>query len=100
MAYRYLPQFLSGIDPRSQTEDIGNDPIAASTYGVQNLKRVVPNLVQWTGRFGEDFDDLTEIYGETLGIWSLYMGHVASLVGGLVVDLRTWDLPGAVLDRK
>ena len=96
MAYRYLPQFLSGIDPRSQTEDIGNDPIAASTYGVQNLKRVVPNLVQWTGRPGEDFDDLTEIYGETLGIWSLYMGHVASLVGGLVVDLRTWDQPGAV----
>ena len=96
MAYRYLPQYLAGIDPRSQTEDIGNDPIAASTYGIANLKRVVPNLVQWTGRAGEDYEDLAEIYGETLGIWSLYMGHVAALIGGVEVDLRTTDQAGAV----
>lgn len=96
MAYRYLPQFLSGIDPRSQTEDIGDDPIAASTYAITNLRRVVPNLVQWTSRAGEDYDDLSEIYGETLGMWTLYMGHVASLVGGVIVDLRTSDQPGTV----
>jgi hypothetical protein len=96
MAYRYLPQFLSGVDPRSQTEDIGDDPIAASTYGIANLKKVVPNLAQWTSRRGEDYDDLAEIYGETLGIWTLYMGHVGSLVGGLSVDFRTSDQPGSV----
>ena len=96
MPYRYLPQYLSGIDPRSQTEDIGNDPIAASTYGVANLKRVVPNFIQWVSRAGEDYTDLAEIYGETLGIWSLYMGHVASLVGGLEVDLRSADQTGVV----
>ena len=96
MPYRYLPQFLAGIDPRSQTEDIGNDPIAASRYGVANLKRVVPNLAQWTGRAGEDQADLAEIYSETLGIWSLYMGHVAALVGGVEVDLKTSEQAGAV----
>ena len=96
MAYRYLPQFLAGIDPRSQTEDIGSDPIAASTYGVANLKRVVPNLVTWTSTPGESYEDLTELYGETLGIWTLYMGHVAALVGGVVIDLRTSDQAGAV----
>lgn len=96
MAYRYLPQFLAGIDPRSQTEDIGSDPIAASTYGVANLKRVVPNLVTWTATPGESYEDLTELYGETLGIWTLYMGHVAALVGGVVIDLRTSDQPGTV----
>ena len=96
MPYRYLPQFLAGIDPRSQTEDIGNDPMRASAFGVANLKRVVPQLVQWTGRAGEDYTDLAEIYGETLGIWSLYMGHVAALVGGVEVDLRTSDQAGAV----
>ncbi len=96
MAYRYLPQYLSGIDPRAQTEDIGNDPVAASTYAVANLKRVVPNLVQWTGRPGEDYQDLTELYGETLGIWGLYMGHVASLVGGVTIEPRTSDQPGSV----
>lgn len=95
MPYRYLPQFLAGIDPRSQTEDIGNDPIAASTYGVANLKRVVPNLARWTARAGEDQADLAEIYSETLGIWALYMGHVAALVGGVEVDLKTSDQAGA-----
>jgi hypothetical protein len=96
MPYRYLPQFLAGIDPRSQTEDIGNDPIAASTYAVANLKRVVPNLVEWTSTPGEGYADLAEIYGETLGIWTLYMGHVASLVGGVSVDFRTSDQAGTV----
>lgn len=96
MTYRYLPQFLAGIDPRSQTEDIGNDPIAASTYAVANLKKVIPNLVQWTATPGEGYEDLAEIYGETLGMWTLYMGHVSSLVGGVVVDLRTSDQPGTV----
>ena len=28
MPYRYLPQYLSGIDPRAQTEDLGDDGIA------------------------------------------------------------------------
>jgi hypothetical protein len=96
MPYRYLPQYLAGIDPRSQTEDIGDDPIAASRFGVANLKRVVPNLAQWTGRAGQDQADLAEIYSETLGIWSLYMGHVAALVGGVEVDLKTSDQAGAV----
>ena len=96
MPYRYLPQYLAGIDPRSQTEDVGDDPIRASALGVANLKRVVPNLIQWTSRAGEDYADLAEIYGETVGMWALYMGHVAALVGGLEVDLRTSDQSGAV----
>jgi hypothetical protein len=40
MPYRYLPQYLSGIDPRSQTEDLGDDPVAATTYALANLRRV------------------------------------------------------------
>ena len=56
----------------------------------------MPNLAQWTGRAGEDQADLAEIYSETLGIWSLYMGHVAALVGGVEVDLKTSDQTGAV----
>ena len=96
MAYRYLPQFLSGIDPRSQTEDMGDDPVAASTYAVANLKKVVPNLVAWTTRAGEDYEDLQELYGETLGMWAQYMGHVTSVIGGLNVDLKTADQSGMV----
>ncbi len=94
--YRYLPQFMVGIDPRAQTEDIGDDPVRASTYGVANLKRLVPSLVSWTTTPGEDFADLNEIYGETLAIWSLYMGHVVNVVGGLQLEFKTAEQAGPV----
>jgi len=94
--FRYLPQQLGGVDPRSQTEDIGDDPVRASGFGVANLKRVVPNLIAWTSRPREDYTDLIEIYGETLGMWSQYMGHVVTLIGGVHVDLKTTDQAGAV----
>jgi uncharacterized protein DUF4953/uncharacterized protein DUF5117/uncharacterized protein DUF5118 len=96
MAYRYVPQFLSGIDPRAQTEDVGDDPVRASTLAVANLQRVVPKLVTWTTKPGGDYDDLDELYGEALGVWRLYMGHVASVIGGVRVDYKTADQDGAV----
>ena len=96
MPYRYLPQYLAGIDPRAQTEDLGDDAIRATEYGVENLKRVVPNLVAWTTAAGDDYADLSELYGETLGMWSRYMGHVAAILGGVHVDLKTADQAGAV----
>jgi hypothetical protein len=94
--YRYVPQQYSSIDPRAQTEDLGDDPIKSSTYAVANLKRVVPNLVTWTTKSGEDFTELTELYNETVGMWSQYMGHVATLIGGVYVDNKTADQAGAV----
>ncbi|MGH7520339.1 MAG: zinc-dependent metalloprotease [Gemmatimonadales bacterium] len=94
--YRYVPQFLSGIDPRAQTEDLSNDPVRASTLAIANLQRVMPQLVAWTTKPGEDYEDLEELYGEVLGMWGLYMGHVVTLIGGVQVDAKTADQDGAV----
>ena len=96
MGYRYLPQFVSGIDPRSQTEDVGDDPVQAGTYAIANLQRVVPKLIEWTSTPGQDYTDLQELYDETLGMWSRYMGHAVSVIGGVHVDPRTSDQDGAV----
>jgi hypothetical protein len=96
MPYRYVPQFVVGIDPRAQTEDVGDDPVRAGGFAIANLKKVVPNLIAWTTRAGEDYDDLQELYGETLGMWSLYMGHVTNVIGGIEVDFKTADQAGAV----
>ncbi len=96
MQYRYVPQQLGALDPRSQTEDIGDDPIRASTFAIANLQRVLPNLVQWTTTPGESYDELQELYGETLGMWSLYMGHVTTIIGGMNVEAKTADQSGAV----
>jgi hypothetical protein len=96
MGYRYLPQYLAGIDPRSQTEDLGDDPVAATTYALANLQRVVPNLIAWTTRPGETESELQEVYGETVGMWATYMRHVASEIGGVQVNPKTAQQPGAV----
>ncbi|MFT2009968.1 zinc-dependent metalloprotease [Pontibacter sp. 13R65] len=72
-----------GHDPDSQTEGIGADVISASTYGLQNLKRVAPNLYDWTAGQTNDYDDLSELYDELLGVWSRYIGHVVTNVGGV-----------------
>ncbi|MDF2770928.1 MAG: hypothetical protein K0S86_421 [Geminicoccaceae bacterium] len=96
MPYRYVPQQLGSVDPRSQTEDLGDDPVRASGFAVANLRRVVPNLVKWTTKPGRDYEDLQEIYAETVGMWSNYMGHVVTLIGGVHVDFKTADQSGAV----
>lgn len=95
--YRFGPQ-QGGlpVDPRTQTEDLGDDAVRASGYGIANLKRVVPSLVAWTTTPGEDYGDLSELYGELLGIWNLYVGHVLTLVGGVQYTLKASDQPGPV----
>jgi len=95
--YKYLPQGGLGVsDPRSQTEDMGDDLVTANTLGMQNLKRIVPNLVEWTTTPGEDYGDLAEIYSEAVGQWSRYARHIVAIVGGIHVDIKTSDQEGAV----
>ena len=96
LRYRFVPAQFGSIDPRSQTEDMGDDPIKASTYAVANYKRMIPNLIKWTTKPGDDYAELNELYTEGLGQWSTYMGHVAQLIAGVNVDLKTADQAGAV----
>jgi hypothetical protein len=94
--YRFVPGQFGGIDPRSQTEDMGDDAIKSSTYAIANYKRMVPNLIKWTTKPGDDYSELEELYTESLGQWSTYMGHVAGIIAGVTVDLKTSDQNGAV----
>jgi hypothetical protein len=72
-----------GYDPDSQTEGIGADVVKASDYGLKNLKQVAPKLYDWTAGKTNDYDDLDELYDELLGVWSRYIGHVVTNVGGV-----------------
>ncbi|HSM06673.1 MAG TPA: zinc-dependent metalloprotease [Longimicrobiales bacterium] len=97
--FRYLPQGgFGGIDPRAQTEDMGDDPVGASGYGVENLKVAAASLREWTATPGEDYGDLAELHGELLGQWYRYMNHVVTLVGGAYVDLKSTEQSGPVFD--
>lgn len=94
--YRFVPGEFGSLDPRSQTEDMGDDAVKASTYAIANYKRMIPNLIAWTTRPGDDYTDLQELYTEGLGQWGTYMGHVVGVIAGVHVDLKTADQTGAV----
>ena len=86
----------AGIDPSSQTEDLGDDAVKASEYGIKNLKRIIPNLIDWTSEDGKDYADLNTMYGQVLSQFNRYMGHVSSNIGGVYQYYKTYDQSGAV----
>ena len=83
-------------DPRSQSEDLGDDAVAASDYGIKNLKRVVPNLVQWTYEQGDHYDNLAEIHKEVVKQYSRYLFHVMKTIGNRNITKRSVDEAGVV----
>jgi len=95
--YRFGKQQSGGvIDPSSQTEDLGDDSMQASTYGIENLKRIVPNLIEWTAEDGKNYDDLEDLYNQVYGQYNRYMGHVAANIGGVYEIYKTYDQEGDV----
>jgi len=94
--YRFGSQQRGVIDPSSQTEDLGDDAVLASQYGIANLKRIVPNLIEWTAEDGKDYDDLDDLYGQVLSQYNRYMGHVTANIGGVYQYYKTYDQEGPV----
>ncbi len=80
-------------DPGSLTEALGDDAMRASDYGVENLKRIMTNLREWTYQEGEDYSQLAELYGQVAGQWSRYVGHVMANVGGVDWTRRAQGQP-------
>jgi len=73
----------NGFDPDSQTENIGDDPVKSSNYGLNNLKIVSKNLETWTTKKGQNFNDLKELYSEMLSVYRRYIFHVIRIIGGV-----------------
>ena len=74
-----------GIDPATQSENIGDDAVAATKLGLMNIDRIATNtLFPATTRFGEDYTKLGEMRSQLLGQRSRELNHVAMLVGGVV----------------
>ncbi|MEJ8803787.1 zinc-dependent metalloprotease [Pontibacter sp. H249] len=94
--YRFGRQQGNPVDPSSQTEDLGDDAMLASDYGIKNLKRVMPNLIEWTKEDNKNYDDLQEMYSQVLGQWNRYMGHVTANIGGVYENYKTYDQKGDV----
>lgn len=94
----YGSQTANPIDPRSNREDLGDDAMKASYYGLKNLETITENLIGWIGKEGEDFSELEELYGQVIVQWSRYMGHVTPYIGGVYETDKTFDQEGAVYE--
>lgn len=98
--YRFgSQQFGNPIDPSSQTEDLGDDAIKASLYGIENLKKIVPNLNKWTYKEGDDFQELEDLYVQIFSQYNRYMGHVIANIGGVYENYKTFEQLGSVYDH-
>jgi hypothetical protein len=82
------------VDPRDQSEDLGDDAMLASKYGIKNLKRIEPHLIEWLKKPGENYDRAGEIYKELVKEYGLFMGHVLKNIGGLYETPKTIEQPG------
>lgn len=95
--YRYSeaqPQ-RTAIDPRALSEDLGDDAVKSATYGIANLKRIMPNVVSWTrtGDPAQTYDEASKFYSAIVGQWGLYLYHVMANIGGMYLERPTIDRP-------
>ncbi|MEO1020925.1 MAG: zinc-dependent metalloprotease [Bacteroidota bacterium] len=94
----YFFGYSTGADPRSQTEAIGDDAMRASELGLKNLENITGNLINWVEEDGEEFSDLSELYGQVIGQWRRYMGHVTTYIGGVYQTYKTFEQDGVVYE--
>ncbi len=88
---------LDGIDPNSQREAVGDDPVRATTFGVMNLKRVMKMLIPaTTANKLEDYSDLAEMYERTIGQFQFELSDVMTEVGGVYRHEKYPDQPGVI----
>ncbi|MEO5564421.1 MAG: zinc-dependent metalloprotease [Chitinophagaceae bacterium] len=85
-------------DPRSQREQVGDDAMKGSMYGIKNLQRIIPNLIEWTKEPNKDYGNLREIYSAVTSQLSMYMSHVTKYIGGIMETPRTIEEKGAVYE--
>lgn len=85
-------------DPRAQTEDLGDNSMKASEYGIKNLKRIIAGLPEWTKEEGDRFENLSDMYGQVVGQFSRYMGHVTKNIGGVQETFKSIEQSGDVYE--
>lgn len=70
-------------DPRNQSEDLGDDSMLTSLYGIKNLKRIVPQILTWSYEPNKSYAGAGEIYSGVVSQFNRYLGHVTKNVAGI-----------------
>ncbi|MGS0748106.1 zinc-dependent metalloprotease [Halpernia sp. GG3] len=88
----------NNFDPRSQSEQVGDDAMIANTYGIKNLQTIMTHLDKWTAQPNEDYDNLGMMYSQVTGQFKRYLGHVSKYIGGEMETPKTQEQSGVVYE--
>ncbi|WP_147677405.1 zinc-dependent metalloprotease [Algibacter pacificus] len=83
-------------NPLSQREDLGDDAVLASDYGIKNLKRVAENLINWTYEPNDAYNNLSDMHKVVVKQYRRYLYHVLKYIGNDYITKKTVDQSGAV----
>jgi hypothetical protein len=89
---------FSSADPRSQTEDMGDNAMKAGEYGIKNLQRVVPNLIEWTHTPNEGYRNLASMYKGVQSQFDNYLGHALAYIGGRYETNKSVEQAGPIFE--
>ena len=85
-----------GADPRAQSEDLSDNAVVASEYGIKNLKRILTDLPNWTKEEADTYQNLSDMYLQLLSQFNRYMGHVTKNIGGVNETFKSIEESGDV----
>lgn len=85
-------------DPRTQSEDLSDNAMKASEYGIKNLKRIMANLPEYTKEEGDRYENLAKMYRQLAGQFNRYIGHVSRNVGGYYETWKSVEQSGDVYE--
>ena len=85
-------------DPRAQSEDLSDNAVKASEYGIKNLQRILPKLSEWTYEEADLNENIANMYGQLIGQFRRYVGHVTKNVGGIYETFKSAEEKAAVYE--
>ena len=85
-------------DPRAQSEDLGDNSVTASEYGIKNLKRIIGQIPEWNAEEGDQYRNVSRMYSALTGQYNRYLGHVAANIGGRYITYKSIEQAGPVYE--
>lgn len=86
--YRFDPEpyTLTMFDPTSLPEDLGDDAIKASAYGIKNLQYLMENMNEWLDKEDIDYTYRNMIYRYVGYYYKRYIFNVFMNLGGFYLN--------------
>jgi Met-zincin/Domain of unknown function (DUF5117)/Domain of unknown function (DUF5118) len=86
----------SATDPRVQSDDLGNNIMKSNSYGIKNLKAILPNLEEWTKESNKGYTLFNQAFRGLIKQYFTYIMQASPYFGGLGITSKTVEQPGAV----